>query len=74
MVLIVSASSQFASHSLVRASIKCGHIEKNLGPSSEYSTPASSATFLNDTGLRNKLSLVNYNVQNFADKKDLLFS
>ena len=48
LVLIVPASSQFASHSLVRASIKCVDIEKNLGPTSEYSTPSlSSATSLN---------------------------
>ena len=55
--------------------LKCGDIEKNPGPASEYSTPSVSAdTSLNDTGLRDKFSLVHYNVQSLANKRDLLFS
>ena len=56
--------------------LKCGNIEKNPGPASEYSTPSVSAdASLNDTGLRDKFTLVHYNVQSLAIyKRDLLFS
>ena len=55
--------------------LNCGDIERNPGPASEDSTPTVSAdTSLNDTGLKDKFSLVHYNVQSLADKKDLLFS
>ena len=55
--------------------LKCGDIEKNPGPASEYLTPSVSAdTSLNDTGLRDKFSLVHCNVQSLANKRDLLFS
>ena len=47
----------------------------NTGPASEHSTPSvSAATSLNDTGLRDKFSIVYYNVQSLADKKDLLLT
>ena len=55
--------------------LKCGDIEKNPGPASDDSTPSVSAdTSLNDTGLRDKFSLVHYTVQSLANKRDLLFS
>ena len=55
--------------------LKCGDIENNPGPASVCSTPSDSAdTSLKDTGLRDKFSLVHYNVQSLANKRDSLFS
>ena len=55
--------------------LNCGDVETNPGSTSEYSTPSvSSTSYLNNTALREKFSLVHYNVQSLAHKNDILFS
>ena len=55
--------------------LNCGDIEKNPPPLSEHSTPSvSSTSSANDSNIRDKFSLVHYNVQSLIDKKDILFS
>ncbi|MCG7879037.1 MAG: endonuclease/exonuclease/phosphatase family protein [Candidatus Thiodiazotropha taylori] len=55
--------------------LNCGDIETNPGPAIENSTLSdSSLSFPNETAIREKLSLVHYNVQSLANKKDLLLS
>ena len=56
--------------------LNSGDVETNPDPAaSEYSTSSvSSTSSLNNTALREKFSLVHYNVQSLAYKKDILFS
>ena len=55
--------------------LNCGDIEKNPGPLSEYSTPSvSSTSSVNDSSIKDKFSLVHYNVQSLTEKKDIIFS
>ena len=55
--------------------LNCGDIEKNPGPLSEYSTPSvSSTSSANDSSIKDKFSLVHYNVQSLTEKKDIIFS
>ena len=50
--------------------LNSGDVETNPGPASEYSTPSvSSTSSLKNTALREKFSLVHYNVQSLAYKK-----
>lgn len=55
--------------------LKCGDVETNPGPESGMSTPSdTSTTSINETAIREKFSLVHYNVQSLINKKDILFS
>lgn len=55
--------------------LKSGDIETNPGPVSEQSFSSVSSTMsLNESMIKNKFSLVHYNVQSLLNKKDILFS